>query len=79
MEARSRACPGEVEVAIAALAGSVLSMTPAVKSFLHRHLEALYAEQSAQAARYAPRLVSPLALIPSRACVSIQGDRNLVL
>jgi hypothetical protein len=31
MEARSSDCPGEAEEAVAALAGQVLSMTPAVK------------------------------------------------
>jgi hypothetical protein len=33
VEAWSRACPGEVKDAVAALAGKVLSMTPTAKVF----------------------------------------------
>jgi hypothetical protein len=83
MKARSRACPGEAEEAVAALAGQVLSMTSAVKFYQFWHLGALHAGRCVQAAtisplnvvpaaaRAAPHRVFPLALLPGcyRVCI----------
>ena len=72
MEARSRACPGEAEEAVAALADKVLSMALLVKFFQFWPLGALNARRRAQAAT-----IPPVTVVPAAARAAPRAVRSL--